>query len=280
MADLDAEQKRALSRALERPTYELIPLAGADTRAALLPAGSRVSVTASPAQGMAATVDLARRLHHLGYEAVPHLSARLTRDRAELEGILETLDEEGIRKAFVVGGDVAEHGEFFDGGRLLEAMEDIGHGLDEIGVPGYPEGHHIVDDVTIGAALAAKAPHASYVTTQMCFSPSAIRGWVEGIRRDGIELPVVFGIPGAAELAKLLRISLRIGVGPSARFLSKNRSLAGKLARPGGYGPDALVAGLAPLFEDASAGAAGFHIYTFNQVESTLEWQEKMLSTL
>lgn len=280
LADVSPAQVEAIRAALSHPKYELLPLKNVLEQSAYLPEGATVSVTASPAKGMAATIDLTIELKSRGFDAIPHISARLTADRAELEAILTTLDRAGITKAFVVGGDVAEPGEFFDGLALLTAMEQIGHGLTEIGIPGYPEGHHIVDVPTITRALEMKTPYASYVTTQMCFTPDAISNWVSGLRDTGIGLGVYIGIPGVAELAKLISLSLRIGVGPSARFLSKNKSLAGRLVRPGGYSPDDLIIGLAPLLADPVADILGFHVYTFNRVETTEQWRHEMLDTL
>jgi methylenetetrahydrofolate reductase (NADPH) len=280
LGDLPAAQVESIRAALQHPKYELIPLKNVLEQSGFLPDGAVVSVTASPAKGMMATVDLAIELKSRGFDAIPHLSARLTADKVELEGILVALDRAGITKAFVVGGDVPDHGEFFDGLALLTAMEEIGHGLTEIGIPGYPEGHHIVDAATITKALHDKTPYASYVTTQMCFTPDAISDWVKEIRDTGIGLGVYIGIPGVAELAKLISLSLRIGVGASARFLSKNKSLAGRLVRPGGYAPDNLILGLAPLLADPVAGVLGFHVYTFNRVETTEEWRHDMLEAL
>ena len=277
---LESTHVAALRRLLERPKYELIPLKNALDQSHFLPEGATVSVTASPGKGMAATVDLTVELKHRGFDVVPHLSARLTTGRQELGKILDRLDRGGIHKAFVVGGDGEAQGEFFDGLALLTAMEQIGHGLTEIGVPGYPEGHHIVDVPTITKALEEKLPYASYITSQMCFVPDAISEWVRGLRESGIGLGVYIGIPGVAELTKLISLSLRIGVGPSARFLSKNKSLAGRLVRPGGYSPDDLIIGLAPLLADPVANIAGFHVYTFNRVESTEKWRHEMLEAL
>lgn len=273
-------QADAIRASLLHPKYELIPLKNVMEQSEHLPEGATVSVTASPAKGMAATVDLSIELKSRGFDAIPHISARLTADRTELETILADLDRAGITKAFVVGGDVEEHGEFFDGLALLTAMDQIGHGLTEIGIPGYPEGHHIVDLPTITRALEEKTPYASYVTTQMCFTPDAISNWVAGLHDRGIGLGVFVGIPGVAELTKLISLSLRIGVGPSARFLSKNKSLAGRLVRPGGYSPDDLILGLGPLLADPVAGILGFHIYTFNRVETTEKWRHDMLEAL
>jgi methylenetetrahydrofolate reductase (NADPH) len=280
LTNVEPDHIDAVRRALQHPKYELIPLKNVLEQSEHLPEGAVVSVTASPQKGMMATIDLTLELKDRGFDAIPHLSARLTRDRAELEDMLHRLEDAGVHKAFVVGGDVEDHGEFFDGLALLTAMEEIGHGLTEIGLPGYPEGHHIVDEATITQALHDKLPYASYVTSQMCFTSQAIADWVLGLRKDGIGLGVYVGIPGVAELTKLISLSLRIGVGPSARFLAKNKSLAGKLVRPGGYSPDDLVLGLAPTLADPSANVLGFHVYTFNRVETTEQWRREMLEVL
>lgn len=277
---LDANQVEAVRMALTRPKYELIPLKNVLDQAGFLPEGSLVSVTASPQKGMMETIDLSIELKERGFDVIPHLSARLTPDRAELEIILKRLDEAGIHKAFVVGGDATDPGEFFDGLALLTTMERMGHSLTEIGVPGYPEGHHIVDDATITKAMQDKLPYASYVTTQMCFVPDVIGDWVAGLRESGVGLGVYIGIPGVAELKRLVSISMRIGVGASAGFISKNKGLAGKLVRSGGYSPDDLILGLAPLLADPAANITGFHIYTFNGVDTTEAWRREMLAAL
>lgn len=280
LSHLAADQIDAIRHRLLHPKYELIPLKNVLDQSGFLPEGAVVSVTASPQKGMAETIDLTLELNERGFDAIPHISARLTRDRTELEEILKRLDHARIHKAFVVGGDAEDPGEFFDGLSLLTAMEEIGHGLTEIGIPGYPEGHHIVDVPTITRALHDKAPYASYVTSQMCFVPDAISEWVRALRESGIGLGIYVGIPGVAELTRLIALSMRIGVGPSARFLSKNKALAGKLVRPGGYSPDELIIGLAPLLADPAANVHGFHIYTFNRVETTEAWRKDMLAAL
>jgi len=278
--DLDQTQIDAIRRTLLNPKYELIPLKNVLEQAEHLPEGAVVSVTASPQKGMAETVDLTIELQNRGFDAIPHISARLTKDRSELETILQRIDDAGIHKAFVVGGDADDPGEFFDGLAVLTAMEEIGHGLTEIGIPAYPEGHHVVDDATINQALEDKLPYASYLTTQMCFVPDAIESWLKDVRDRGIGLGVYIGIPGVAELTKLISISMRIGVGASANFLAKNKSLAGRLVRPGGYSPDDLIVGLAPILADPAANVAGFHVYTFNRVETTETWRHDMLAAL
>jgi methylenetetrahydrofolate reductase (NADPH) len=266
-----------MQRLLGNSVFELIPMKSTLEKAQLLPPGTKVSITASPAKGMRATIDLAEECVEMGLEVVPHISARLTKSKEELEGIVGRLEEIGISEIFVVGGDADDPGDFFDAMDLIGYLDTIGHPFTKLGVTGYPEGHPNIDDDLLIEALVEKQPYATTVTTQMCFDVEAIRSWILRIRSIGIALPVVIGIPGVTELTKLIGISARIGVGTSLRFLSKNRSLAAKLLRP--YTPDDLVSSIAELADDPELGVTGLHIYTFNQVEATLEWFTQATTT-
>lgn len=259
-----------MKQLLDNSAFELIPMKTTLEHALILPPGTKVTITASPVRGMGATIDLTEELAALGLDVIPHISARLTKSKGELEQIVGRLREIDIEEIFVVGGDADDPGDFFDAMDLIRHLDTLEHPFTRIGVTGYPEGHPNIGDDLLIQALLEKQPYASSVTTQMCFDIEAIRAWIVRIRSLGVELPVVIGIPGVTELTKLIGISARIGVGTSLRFLSKNRSLATKLLRP--YAPDALVDSLAELAEDPDLGVSGLHIYTFNQVEATLEW--------
>ena len=86
---LDSTAQAALQAALTDPIFELLPLKNLPDQVPHLPAGARVSVTASPTKGIEATVDWAAQLQADGFRAIPHLSARMIPDRATLSGLLE-----------------------------------------------------------------------------------------------------------------------------------------------------------------------------------------------
>ena len=276
---LSAAERAALDRVLADPTFELIPLKNVREQAAALPRGATVSVTASPGKGIEATVDLAIELEGAGLRAIPHLSARMIRNRAHLSELLTRLADAGIDRAFVVGGDADEPGDFLDGLSLIRAMGDLGKLPNELGVPCYPQGHQDIPEPALAQALRDKAPFAQYMTTQLCFDPKAITTFVAARRAEGITLPVKIGLPGVAEIPKLLSISARIGVKDASRFVLKNAGLVGALLRSGGiYRPTQLVNKLAPLIADPAADVLGFHIYTFNNVPATVEWRDQLAS--
>ncbi len=278
---LSESQAAGLANLLREPTFELVPLRNALDQAAFLPAGATVSVTASPAKGIEATIALCQQLQAGGFRAVPHVSARMIRDRAHLADLIAWLEGAGVDRAFVVGGDAKEPGAYPDGLALLREMAEIGHPLSEIGIPGYPQGHAFIADGPLLDALRAKAEFASYMTTQLCFDPGAIATWIAARRAEGITLPVHVGVPGVAEPHKLLAISARIGVADTHRFLVKNVRFVTRLVRSGGfYRPDGLLEGLAPHVTDPGIGIVGLHLYTFNAVEAIEAWRRAMLTTL
>ena len=273
--------REALARVLAAPTFELIPLKNALDQAAFLPAGATVSVTASPAKGIEATVALCEQLQAGGFRAVPHLSARMVRDRQHLCDLVAWLEGAGVRRAFVVGGDEKEPGDFPDGLSLLREMAEIGHPLDEIGIPCYPQGHAFISDGALLEALHDKAAFAAYMTTQLCFDPGAIDAWLRERRANGITLPVHIGIPGVAEPHRLLAIAARIGVADTHRFLSKNARFVARMARSGGfYRPDGLLDGLASTVADPTTDIVDLHLYTFNAVDATERWRTEYLARL
>src|SRR4051812_40214353 len=278
---LDTTVRDALRAALEDPIFEVLPLKNLPDQVPHLPGGARVSVTASPAKGIDATVDWAIRLEADGFRAIPHLSARMIADHATLAGLLARAHEGGLTRAFVVGGDADEPGEYLDGLSLLTAMSEIGHPFTSIGCPGYPNGHPDIPDEALRSALRDKAPFVPHVTTKMDFDTKAIGRWVRERRADGLSADIVVGVPGVADPQKLLSIASRIGVKDAKRFLVKNLRFVTGLARSGGfYKPTGFVEGIAPLLADPEARVTGFHLYTFNAVEATDGWRQSMLEKL
>src|SRR5438552_15010740 len=74
---------------LRNTRFEVFPASGVeDAVAQWVPADQTVTVTASPAKGLEATLDLTERLAGRGFRVVPHVSARLGADDAHLADIV------------------------------------------------------------------------------------------------------------------------------------------------------------------------------------------------
>jgi methylenetetrahydrofolate reductase (NADPH) len=267
-----------VSELLAHPRFEVLPLDGIeDEIREHLSTDVKVTVTASPRKGLEATLDLAERLSGAGYAVVPHLSARLVRDRAHLEEVLARLGAAGIRELFVPAGDATEPGEFQSAADLLEAMGDARTRFDRIGITGYPESHHLISDEETIRAMFAKAEMATDIVSQLCFDPATIAWWIGAVRARGVRLPIWVGIPGCVDNAKLVRISMKIGVAEATRYVRHQRGVLSRvLTRQ--FKPDKLLDGLAQVVAEPDAGVAGFHIYTFNEVARTERWRQRALA--
>src|SRR5260370_8813234 len=91
---------------LHRARYEVLPTKGAEqTVLDWVPRDITVTVTASPTKGLEPTLDLTERLISAGYRAVPHVSARLVRDRAHFDHVVASLVAPGVHDVFVPAGD-------------------------------------------------------------------------------------------------------------------------------------------------------------------------------
>jgi methylenetetrahydrofolate reductase (NADH) len=278
---LRVQKAGSLPDLLRSPRYEVLPTDDAAEKvAAFVPREVTVTVTASPRRGMPATIHLAAALARLGYNAVPHLSARLIPDRHELGQIVDALKAAGVTNVFVVAGDAREPaGEFPDSLSLISALPE-GHGFTEIGVTGYPESHPFIDDDVTVQAMWDKRRLATYIVSNMSFDAATVAAWIGRVRRRGVQLPIHIGMAGVADPIKLMRVSTKIGVADAARFLRGHPSWVARMFRPGGYEPGRFLHALQPAIADPRLNVAGLHVFTFNEIEPTERWRREMLSRL
>ncbi len=256
--------------------FEVIPTPSIEERILALPRERKLTITCSPSRGIDTTLTTARSLRGAGYQVVPHLAARQVHGPDHLEVIAQTLSAAQVTDVFVIGGDAEPEGPYETACHLLEAFDRIGYRPENIGIGGYPEGHPQADPETLLEALLQKQRFATYMVSQLCFDAEAIRRWAEHVREEGVTLPLLVGIPGAVDRRKLLEVSLRVGVGDSVRFLSRNVGAVARLLSRSRLSPDDLigeVAGWAGAY-----GVEGFHVYTFNQIDGSEAWLQRAIA--
>jgi hypothetical protein len=131
----------AAQRLVRNMRYELVPLKSLDQAIADLPKGAAVSVTCSPAKGIATTQQLCEQLLEKGHNVVPHFAARLVEGPEHAAKLAAWVREKGIKEVFIIGGDaeVPPHYQY-----ALPFMKDFLEakpGVDTIGFGAYPDGH-------------------------------------------------------------------------------------------------------------------------------------------
>jgi methylenetetrahydrofolate reductase (NADPH) len=279
MRNKTATRNQTLQRLLTHARYEVLPTPSTEEKVvASVPLDVDVTVTASGAKGLEATLALAEALARHGYITVPHLAARMIHDRNELVEIRSRLAEAGITRVFVPGGDVDPVGDYPDAFSLLEDLSTLAEPFTQVGITGYPETHpKIHDDLTV-QAMWDKRRHATHVVSNLTFDAGAIRSWVGRMRSRGVTTPLLLGMPGPIDRAKLLAMATKIGVGESTRFLAKHKSTFARLAAPGGFTGERFLEECASVAAQPESLIEGLHIFTFNQIAQTEEWRQELLA--
>ena len=284
MSDLNQISETVAKRIrqdLQKSYMEIIPVPGIEDKLDSLPSDMCLAVTCSPTKGVDETLELSEKLIERGFKVTPHIASKCVSGEKHLEAIIKKLDELGIESIFVPGGDRPEPmGDFNNALDLLKALKKLGHNLNKIGMAAHPEGHPDVSDEILMEALEEKKDLADFIVTQMCFDAEILNDWMNQIHNKGIELPVWVGLPGVIERGRLLKTSLRIGVGDSLRFLRKKSQVATELMKSSIYNPDDLVRDITEQIDINDSKLAGYHIYCFNQIETTEKWRTERISAL
>lgn len=275
------QDRLVLAQLLTHARYEILPTATIEAKVLeAVPTSVPLTVTASPSMGLDRTISTAERLAAEGYRVVPHLAARMVSGRAELEELVGRLRAAGITNVFVPGGDAEAVGDYVDALALLEDLTALGSPFEQVGVTGYPESHPTIHDDLAVQSMWDKRRHATYIVSNLTFDPAVIKDWLHRMRLRGITLPVLLGVPGPIDRAKLLGMATKIGVGDSTRFLAKQKGLMARLLAPGGFTGESFLAKCAPTIGEVEAKVSGLHLYTFNQVAETEAWRRDWLRRL
>lgn len=245
--------------------------------APLIPAETPIAVTYLPGEEVDARVAATIAVRELGFEPMPHFSARRITSEDDFEAYLKAVVEKaGVRRCFIVAGDPPEpQGPYFDTMALIATGAFERAGIQAIGIGGHPEGHPNMSEAECWAVLETKVREiesrgmAPLVVTQFGFDPDAFLVWLKELRARGIMCPVRIGIPGPAGIKRLLAFAARCGVGASASVMKKYGVSITNLL--GTAGPDKLVDAFAKGLGDEH-GRVRLHFYPFGGLRKTVEW--------
>ncbi|MDE2561420.1 MAG: methylenetetrahydrofolate reductase [Sphingomonadales bacterium] len=245
--------------------------------APLIPAETPVAITFLPGEDVEARVAATVAVRELGFEPMPHFSARRILSTDDFEGYLKAVVEKaGVKRCFIVAGDPPEpQGPYSDTSALIATGAFERAGVQAIGIGGHPEGHPNMSVAECWDVLERKVAEidrrgmAPLIVTQFGFDPDAFLAWLRELRARGIDCPVRIGVPGPAGIKRLLAYAARCGVGASTSVLRKYGISVTNLL--GSAGPDKLVDAFARGL-GAEHGRVRLHFYPFGGMTKTLEW--------
>jgi methylenetetrahydrofolate reductase (NADPH) len=269
-----------VARLIASASLEIIPLKGAESKTIAAPRGTTVTITCSPKFGLERTLEHTSAAIRNGYRVVPHLAARMIEDERALRRFVSRVVELGVDDLYVIGGDSEEPlGSFASAGEVLDALQGFDHGVRRIGVACYPEGHPKITDTALVEALLAKQVHADYMVSQLCFDSTALIRWIDEVRALGVRLPLRVGLAAPIKTTRLVELSLKIGVGQSIRYLTKQHRMVSGLLLGRSYAPENLLLDMKERLASPELDIEGLHIFTFNQVDATVSWQRRIAGT-
>jgi len=223
------------------------------------------------------TADLAIEVQReFGLTAMAHLVCTGT-TQTELEETLRHMRAEGIDNILALRGDppkgVRDWTPVEGGFRHANELAEFVRKRFSLGIGGacYPEKHHEAPslDVDIQNLRLKVEAGAEFLITQLFFDNEKFWAFVEKVRAQGIDVPIVPGIMPVLNLTNLQRIaSLSPGTTIPAELETAFRDA-------GDDEEAALQAGVAFAAKQCRAllagGAPGIHFYTLNRSKATLQ---------
>lgn len=246
----------------------------------LLPSGTRVYIAHIEGTPIDDMVSTAARVVRDGYTAMPHIPARIIKDRAMLTDWVARYRDVGVHQALLLAGGVSTPcGDYSNAMQLLES--EVFSGFDRLHVAGHPEGNRDIDpdgsDRMVMQAAAWKSAFAERsdakiaMATQFCFDAAPVIAWVDRLAAEGITLPVHIGVAGPAKLQTLIKFAIACGVGPSLRVLQKRALDVTKLLMP--YTPADVITALARHKADNPGfGVEQVHFFPLGGIKATTDW--------
>lgn len=243
----------------------------------LIPENTSLSVTFLPDEDPKGRVAAAVAVRRLGFDPMPHFSARRILSQLDFEDYLqEVVKQTGVSRCFIVAGDPAEPmGPYVDTASLIATGAFERAGIKTIGIGGHPEGHPVMSVDQRWTILESKVREIeqrgmeALIVTQFGFDPDTVMAWLKELRSRGLATPVRLGIPGPANIRSLLRFAARCGVGASAAVMKKYGVSITNLL--GSAGPDKLVDSFAKQI-GPEHGAVRLHFYPFGGLVKTVRW--------
>ncbi len=286
-AQLQDTTTQIAAKLLSGASLEMTPVRPQDVHsfATLLPADARVYVAHLPGRALAQSHGALRAIRAAGLEPVVHIAARRLASRADLTSFLErAAAETGLSTVLALGGDEPQPlGPYASASEMLREGTLSRHGIRQVGLGGYPEGHPRIPQPVIDEALSQKVALAAdqgldaYVVTQFSFAPARVVQYCAELDRKFPGLPVHVGLAGPTDAGTLLRYAQRCGVIASLRGL-----------RAQGMGAMRLISHSDPAEQVAmiaryclgrrTCNVAGVHLYSFGGPRKTAEWISEQIS--
>ena len=272
-------------------SIEVIPKTVAKTESFgdILPKSTRVYLAHLQDADITEMVPAAKKLNDEGFTVMPHIPARVIKNKAMLGDWLSMYQNEaGVDEALLIaGGSPKPIGDYDSSIKLIESgLFDLA-GFKRLHIAGHPEGNKDIDPdgeiKNVSEALSWKQEFSKRtdaemaIATQFCFDANVVKKWMDDIKDDGIDIPIHIGIAGPAKLQTLLKFSIECGIGSSMKILTKRAKDITKILLH--YEPTQVLKELAEYkAKDPKFNIEQVHFFPFGGIKQTSDWVREVLN--
>ena len=255
----------------------------------ILPTNTRVYIAHLETENISTMIATAKRINDEGFIVMPHIPARIIKNRAMLSDWISMYQNEaGVKEALLLaGGSTKPVGDYDSSIQLIESGLFDKAGFKRLHIAGHPEGSKDIDPdgsmKNVSAALSWKQAFSNRtdasmaIATQFCFDASVVKRWADQIKEDGIDLPIHIGIAGPAKLQTLLKFSVECGIGASMKILTKRAKDLTKLLLP--YKPTQMLKDLSEYkSKDPTLNIEQVHFFPIGGIKQTTNWLQEVLN--
>ena len=270
-------------------SIEVIPRSAAkiESFAEVLPKDTRVYIAHIQNEDIKAMIATTKRLNDEGFTVMPHIPARMIKNKAMLHDWISMYQNEaGVDEALLLaGGSTKPIGSLDSSIQLIESGLFDKAGFKRLHIAGHPEGCKDIDPdggiKNVSEALSwkqefSKRTDASMaIVTQFCFEADVVKQWADNIKKDGVDIPIHIGIAGPAKLQTLLKFSVECGIGASMKVLTKRAKDLTKLLLP--YEPTRILQDLSDYkSKDPNLNIEKVHFFPIGGIKKTVDWVAEM----
>ena len=222
------------------------------------------------------TVELVSRIQReVGIEAMAHLTC-VGATQEELGGVLDQLEQGGIRNVIALRGDppkgatsfVTPEGGFTYASELVAFVKRRGTFC--VSAACYPESHPEAEsaDADLLHLKRKVDAGAEFLITQLFFDNADYFAFVERARSAGITVPIITGIMPVTNVSQIKRFAAMCRARMPASLLSELEAVASDATLVGEIGVEHAATQCRDLL---ARGVPGIHFYTLNRSRATVE---------
>ena len=229
-----------------------------------------ISITYSANGKGGKSFELLQKIKALGINVMPHFTC-ITSSKESIKSALIKIEQAGVKNVLALRGDVPDFEinrsfDFYFANELVQFIKT--HTNLSIGVAGYPEGHIESPDLYSDIKNLKKkvAAGADAIFTQLFFDNKKYFDYVDILRNEGINLPVIPGIMPIISKKQITKMTSLAKITVSDIIKEKIEKYKDEPQSLQNFGIDYATKQCIELIEK---GVPGLHFFTLNKSYST-----------